>query len=108
MMGSAIVAAGFTNALWIAAVMAVVAGAGNMLFLVPSITLVQQLTPAELRGRVLGVRHMLTYTAFMVSNASVGWLADTAGVSLLMVALGGGMVALGGMTLVMRTTREAT
>ena len=95
-MGAAVFAIGFTDSLWVAVVLAAIAGAGNMLFLVPSITMVQQQTPPEMCGRVVGVRHMLTFTAFMISNALAGLLADQIGVSPLLTILGAGMVAVGG------------
>jgi DHA3 family macrolide efflux protein-like MFS transporter len=107
-MGAAVVAVGFTDSLSVAIVLAAVAGAGNMLFLVPSITMVQQQTPPELCGRVVGVRHSLTFTAFMISNAAAGLLAEAIGVSPLLAVLGGGMVAVGGVAMVARSTREAT
>jgi MFS family permease len=106
-MGAAVLAVGFTDSLWVAVVLAAVAGAGNMLFLVPSITMVQQQTPPAMCGRVVGVRHMLTFTAFMVSNAAAGLLADQIGVSPLLALLGAGMVAVGGVAILARTTREA-
>lgn len=106
-MGAAVLAVGFTDSLWVAVVLAAVAGAGNMLFLVPSITMVQQQTPPAMCGRVVGVRHMLTFTAFMVSNAAAGVLADQIGVSPLLALLGAGMVAVGGVAILARTTREA-
>lgn len=107
-MGFAVFAIGFTDSLWVAVVLAAVAGAGNMIFLVPSITMVQQQTPPEMCGRVVGVRHTLTFTAFMISNAVAGMLADAIGVSPLLVMLGAGMVAVGGLAMVARSTREAT
>jgi MFS family permease len=106
-MGGAVLAVGFTDSLWVAIVLAAVAGAGNMLFLVPSITMVQQQTPPEMCGRVMGVRHMLTFTAFMLSNATAGLLAEQIGVSPLLTLLGAGMVAVGAVAMLARTTREA-
>ena len=106
-MGAAVLAVGFTDSLWVAVALAAVAGAGNMLFLVPSITMVQQQTPPAMCGRVVGVRHMLTFTAFMISNAAAGLLADQIGVSPLLALLGAGMVAVGGVAMLARTTREA-
>jgi MFS family permease len=107
-MGAAVVAVGFTDSLWVAVVLAAVAGAGNMLFLVPSITMVQQLAPPEMCGRVVGVRHMFTFTAFMLSNAVAGLLAEQIGVSPLLAMLGAGMVVVGGISMFVRSTREAT
>jgi MFS family permease len=106
-MGLAVLAIGFTDSIWVAVVLAAITGAGNMIFLVPSITMIQQQTPAEIRGRVVGVRHMLTYTAFMISNAAAGALADTIGVSPLLALVGAGMVGLAGLALLARSTREA-
>lgn len=107
LMGTAALAVGFTDSLVLAAVLAVATGAGNMIFLVPSITMVQQHTADEMRGRVLGVRRMLTFTAFMVSNAAAGAMAERVGVSSLFLVLGAGMVGLAIVSLLSRTTREA-
>jgi MFS family permease len=106
-MGLAVLGIGFTESLWVAVVLAAITGAGNMIFLVPSITMVQQLTPPEMCGRVVGVRHTLTFTAFMISNAAAGALADQIGVSPLIAMLGAGMVVLAAATLLARSTREA-
>jgi DHA3 family macrolide efflux protein-like MFS transporter len=107
-MGLAVLAIGFTDSVWVAVVLAAVTGVGNMIFLVPSITMVQQQTPPEMCGRVVGVRHMLTFTAFMISNAVAGALADEIGVSPLLAILGAGMVGLAAVSMVTRSTREAT
>jgi MFS family permease len=105
--GGAILAVGTTASLPIAAALALFAGAGNVLFLVPSVTLVQQQTPADLRGRVLGVRLTLTYAAFAGSNALAGGLSDVVGVSLLMMLLGGGAVAMASLAYLVPSAREA-
>ena len=107
LMGGAIAIAGLTDSLALAAVLAVFAGAGNMIFLVPSITLVQRQTPADLRGRVFGVRGMLTFTAFSVSNAIAGGLSDVVGVNLLFLILGGGMLLLALVASLVPSAREA-
>src|SRR5437867_6960600 len=86
--GVAVVLAGTTTSLWLAALLAGVTGLANIGFLVPSVTLVQQQTPPELRGRVLGVRLMLTYAAFAASNAAAGALSDRLGVETLMLCVG--------------------
>jgi MFS family permease len=80
---------------------------GNMTFIVPSITLVQRQTPAELRGRVFAVRLMLTYGAFAVSNALAGSLSDMVGVSRLLLVLGGAMLLMAVCASFVPAAREA-
>jgi MFS family permease len=106
-MGAAIAAAGLSDSLPIVAALAAIGGLGNMTFLVPSITMLQRQTPPELRGRVLGVRMMLTMTAFSVSNALAGGLSDAIGVSPLLLILGSGMVGLAVVFSLSRSAREA-
>ena len=91
-MGTAIALAGSSESLPLVAGLAALCGLGNMIFLVPSITLVQRQVPPALRGRVFAVRLMLTFSAFSVSNAVAGGLADSVGVSHLFMLLGGGML----------------
>ncbi len=106
-MGASIALAGQTDSLPLVALFAAIGGVGNMTFLVPSITLVQRQTPAELRGRVFAVRLMFTYTAFSISNALAGGLSDTVGVSPLLLVLGSGMLVLAGGASLFRSAREA-
>jgi MFS family permease len=107
LMGSAIAAAGLSESLVVVAALAAISGVGNMIFLVPSITLAQRHTPTELRGRVFAVRMMLTYSAFAVSNAVAGNLSDVVGVSPLLLALGCGMLLMGAFGNFVRSAREA-
>jgi MFS family permease len=106
-MGGAIAAAGFSDSLVVVAALSMLAGFGNMTFLIPSVTLVQRQTPGELRGRVLGVRAMLTYTGFSLSNAVAGGMSDVIGVSPLFLLLGGGMLMLAVIGFLFRSAREA-
>jgi MFS family permease len=105
--GLALVGMAATTALGIGALLAFFSGAGNMLFLVTSIAYVQHHTPAELRGRVFGVRLTLTYSAVAASNALAGWLADTAGASLPMVLFGTGAIVLAVVAYTIPSVREA-
>ena len=89
LMAAAMAGVGLTDSLALAALLAALGGAGNMLLIVPSLTLLQQQTPGELRGRVFAVRAMLTYTAFSISNAAAGAWSDALGVGPLLVLLGG-------------------
>jgi MFS family permease len=106
-MGAGVVLAGLTASLPVVAGLAALIGLGNMLLLVPSITLVQRLTPPDLRGRVFAVRLMLTFGAFSLSNALAGGLADPVGVSQLMLVLGCGMLVLAGTASLFGSAREA-
>jgi MFS family permease len=106
-MGTAITAAGLTDSLPMVAVLAAACGLGNMLFLIPSITLVQRHTPSELRGRVFAVRLMLTFGAFAVSNSIAGGLADSLGVGVLLFGLGLGMLLMAGAGMLFASAREA-
>jgi MFS family permease len=106
-MGTAVMLAGTSQSLPVVAVLAALCGLGNMVFLVPSITLTQRQAPAALRGRVFAVRLMLTFSAFSISNALAGGLADSVGVSQLLLLLGGGMLLMAGTASVFASAREA-
>jgi MFS family permease len=106
-MGTAVALAGASQSLPVVAVLAAACGLGNMVFLVPSITLTQRQTPPPLRGRVFAVRLMLTFSAFSVSNALAGGLADSVGVSHLLLMLGGGMLLMAGAASLFASAREA-
>jgi MFS family permease len=105
--GAAILLTGLTTSLPLAALLAAVNGAGNILFIIPSVTLVQQQTPAELRGRVFGVRASLTYAAFAASNALVALWLDDLGVGSMMVVLGGAVLLMAVVASFIRSAREA-
>jgi MFS family permease len=105
-MGTAIALAGMSQSLPLVAGLASLCGLGNMIFLVPSITLVQRQAPPALRGRVFAVRLMLTFSAFSVSNALAGGLADSVGVSQLLLVLGGGMLLMAGIASLFASARE--
>lgn len=106
-MGSALLGMGATTAMAPAAALAFVSGVGNMLFLVTSVAYVQQQTPSELRGRVFGVRLMLTYTAVALSNALAGWMTDAFGASVPMLFLGAAAVLMAAVASLIPSAREA-
>jgi MFS family permease len=105
--GLAVVLASTTTSLWLAALLAGVTGLANIGFLVPSVTLAQQQTPPELRGRVLGIRLMLTYTAFALSNGLAGGLSDRFGVEALMLGVGVATIAMAVVAYTLPSLREA-
>ena len=105
--GVAVMLASATASLWLAALLAGVTGLANIGFLVPSVTLVQEQTPSELRGRVLGVRLMLTYAAFALSNAAAGALSERIGVQPLMLCVGAATIAMAVGAYALPSLREA-
>jgi hypothetical protein len=56
-------------------------GIANMAFLIPSQTLFQERTPAELMGRVVGFRFSLVFGAMTLAMAIGGLLAEAVGVT---------------------------
>ena len=105
--GVALLCLGTTPHLGLAAACAFVSGVGNMLFLIPSVSYVQRQTPPELRGRVFGVRMMLTYAAVAASNALAGVLAEAVSPATAMLLMGGAGVALAVLAFVTPTARDA-
>jgi DHA3 family macrolide efflux protein-like MFS transporter len=59
-----------------------------MAFLIPSQTLFQERTPAELLGRVVGFRFSLVFGAMTLAMAVGGLLADSVGVTTVIAASG--------------------
>jgi MFS family permease len=71
-------------------------GAANMLYLVPTITLFQELTPQRLFGRVVSSRQALTFGAMAISMGAAGYLAGQWGAAAVLM-LGGGLIAAAGL-----------
>jgi MFS family permease len=71
-------------------------GASNMLYLVPTITLFQELTPQRLFGRVVSSRQALTFGAMAISMGAAGYLAGVVGAAAVLM-LGGGLIAAAGL-----------
>ena len=63
-------------------------GLFNSLFLVSGITLVQQLTLSEMRGRVVAAQSSLVYAALALGSAIGGVLLDRVSYSAMWLALG--------------------
>jgi MFS family permease len=63
-------------------------GIANMAFLIPSQTLFQERTPAELMGRVVGFRFSLVFGAMTLAMALGGVLADIVGVTTVIAVSG--------------------
>ena len=93
--------------LWLATATIALGGAGNMLFVIPSMTLVQKATPDELRGRVFGLRNVLFCFAGLASNALAGAAAERFGVQSTWAATGTLLVLLGFLSFLLPSMRNA-
>jgi len=96
LMGTCMVAAGFTTDPVVAIGLFFGIGAANLLYLAPTITLFQERTPSRLFGRVVSTRQALTYGAMAISMAGAGYLAGLIGPAQVMM-LGGAMITAAGL-----------
>jgi DHA3 family macrolide efflux protein-like MFS transporter len=87
-MGLSLVAAGLTSNPYLAIGAFFFTGLGNMLFLVPTITMFQQQTPQRLMGRVVSARQALVFGAIALSMAVSGALSDAIGPDTVLMAFG--------------------
>ncbi|MCX2726710.1 MFS transporter [Thermomicrobium sp. 4228-Ro] len=88
LMGAGLAGLGVGPPLWVAVLLTGLTGFGNLLFLVPSVTIVQRITPASLMGRVFALRSTLLFTALIVANGIGGWLGDQLGADRAFLAIG--------------------
>jgi MFS family permease len=95
-LGLSMVLAGLTTDPRLAIGLFFLIGAANMLYLVPTITLFQELTPQRLFGRVVSSRQALTFGAMAISMGAAGYLAGVVGAAAVLM-LGGGLIALAGL-----------
>jgi MFS family permease len=94
-LGLAMVGAGLTTSVQVAIALFFAIGVANMLYLVPTITLFQELTPQRLFGRVVSSRQALTFGAMAISMGAAGYLAGVVGAASVLM-LGGGLIAFAG------------
>jgi hypothetical protein len=87
--GLLLVLLGFAPSLLPALVIFFCMGAANIVFLVPNITISQEVTPQELRARVFGARTTLLHLTWLPMVALSGALADHVEVGLLIAIAGG-------------------
>jgi MFS family permease len=95
-LGLAMVGAGLTKSPQVAIALFFAIGFANMLYLVPTITLFQELTPQRLFGRVVSSRQALTFGAMAISMGAAGYLAGVVGAAAVLM-LGGGLIAAAGL-----------
>jgi MFS transporter, DHA3 family, macrolide efflux protein len=106
-LGLAMVGAGLTTSTQVALGLFFVIGFANMLYLVPTITLFQELTPQRLFGRVVSSRQALTFGAMAISMGAAGYLAGVLGAAAVLM-LGGGLIVAAGLGgLLVPAMREA-
>lgn len=86
--GVVLVAIGLVPTFSALVLLALVAGAVNMLFFVPNVTIGQEVTPEPMRGRVFGARTALLSLSWLPVMVGAGRIADTADVGLLIAAGG--------------------
>ena len=78
-MGLSLVIAGLTTDPTLAIVAFFVGGAFNMVFIIPTVALFQELTPQRLMGRVVASRQALVFGSIAASMGLSGWLAGVIG-----------------------------
>jgi MFS family permease len=95
-LGAAMIGAGLTTSPQVAIVLFFAIGVANMLYLVPTITLFQELTPQRLFGRVVSSRQALTFGAMAISMGVAGYLAGVVGAASVLM-LGGALIVAAGL-----------
>jgi MFS family permease len=106
-LGLAMLGAGLTTSTQVALGLFFAIGVANMLYLVPTITLFQELTPQRLFGRVVSSRQALTFGAMAISMGAAGYLAGVLGAAAVLM-LGGGLIVAAGLGgLLVPAMREA-
>ena len=83
------------------------AGAGNLVFVIPSQTLFHRRTPAELMGRVLAFRSSLVFGSMTIAMAVGGILGETLGAGVVIGIFGLVTVAAGLAGLLVPAVRDA-
>jgi MFS family permease len=107
-MGLSLVVVGLVTDPIVAIVAFFVFGAFNMVFIIPTVTTFQELTPQRLMGRVVASRQALTFGSIAASMALSGYLAGIIGPASVLV-VSGAICAVSGATGIlipsMRTAR---
>jgi DHA3 family macrolide efflux protein-like MFS transporter len=86
--GLAVALLGIANQLPLALGLMVGLGVANMVFVIPSQTLFQEKTPADLMGRVLGIRFALVFGSMTIAMGVGGVLGELFGAPAVIGALG--------------------
>ena len=94
--GLLLIAIGFVTDPYVAIGLFFLTGVGNMIFLIPNITLFQERTPQRLMGRVVSTRQALVFGVMALSMGGAGWLSEIIGPAEVLM-LGGAICAVAGM-----------
>lgn len=106
-MGVALVVLGLVGELSMAIGLMLGVGLTNMVFVIPSQTLFQERTPAEMIGRVVGFRFALVFGSMTISMAVSGVLAELLGPAAVITLAGLFPIAAGVLGWLVRPAREA-
>ncbi|HEY3524168.1 MAG TPA: MFS transporter, partial [Candidatus Limnocylindrales bacterium] len=105
--GLSLAGLGLVGGLPAALALMVGSGVGNMVYVIPSQTLFQQLTPPDMMGRVLGFRFAAVFGAMTVAMGVGGIVATIIGVQATFLVFGLAMALTGVAGLFVRSVREA-
>ena len=106
-MGLAVVLAGLVTDPFAALFAFFLVGAFNMVFIIPTITLFQELTPQRLMGRVVSSRQALVFGSIAASMALSGYLAGVIGPASVFVVAGAICAAAGLIGILIPSMRNA-
>jgi MFS family permease len=82
-------------------------GAFNMVFIIPTVTLFQELTPQRLMGRVVSSRQSLVFGSIAASMGLSGWLAGIIGPASVLVISGAICAGAGAVGILIPALRDA-
>ena len=105
--GACIVILGLTGSIPAALGLAVGIGVANMIYVIPSQTLFQQRTPADMIGRVVGMRFSLVFASLSIAMGLSGFLVAAFGVPAVLIAFGSVTSAAGLAGLLVPALRDA-
>ena len=106
-MGLSLVLAGLTTDPIVAIIAFFLSGAFNMVFIIPTVTLFQELTPQRLMGRVVSSRQVLVFGSIAASMALSGYLAGVIGPAQVLVIAGAVCAAAGAIGILIPPMRNA-
>ena len=105
--GLALVVAGLVTDPILAMVAFFAGGAFNMVFIIPTVTLFQELTPQRLMGRVVSSRQALVFGSIAASMALSGYFSGIIGPAAVLVISGGICAAAGVVGILIPSMRNA-
>jgi MFS family permease len=106
-MGAAILGLSASSSLWPAVLLMAATGVGNMMVVIPSVTIVHRCTPESLLGRVFAFRSTLIFTALIVANGIGGWAGDAFGVLPVLAVTGAVLVTSAVLAALVPASRQA-